>query len=171
MYTLRSPRSTDAHGLGRAWDDARAHYSELDPDSYLPPDPIWPVDDWVVSRLVERASDPSGFVLVAADGDDHAVGFVEAEVRDASNTSPHRMARFNAHRRVGIEALFVQRDHWRTGVGRALVDAVEDWAVRQGASTIGLTAHARSTPALSFYEALGYSRAGVVFAKRLGGVQ
>jgi len=79
------------------------------------------------------------------------------------------MARYNAFPLVGINALFVQRAHWRSGVGRALVQAVEEWAVRRDAVAIGLTAHAQSERALRFYEALGYSRGGVVFIKPLDG--
>ncbi len=48
-----------------------------------------------------------------------------------------------------------------------LVTAVEEWAGRHGAATVGLTAHARSEAALAFYETLGYGRVGVVFTKTL----
>ncbi len=165
MVTLRSPRPGDEPGLGRAWDDARAHYAELDPVSYLPPDPTRPVGDYVLERLLERHEDPDSFVVVAVDAADDVVGFVEAEIGGPTNTSPHRMARYNAHSRVGINALFVQRSQWRSGVGRALVVAVEDWARRRGAVAVRLMAHARSEQALSFYEALGYDRGAVVFVK------
>lgn len=165
MFTLRSPRPSDAPGLGRAWEDARALYADLDPAAYLPPDPTRPVGEYVASRLMERQASPSSFVVVAVDTDDEAVGFAEAELGQATNSSPHRMARHNAHPRVGIEALFVQRSHWRRGVGRLLIDAVESWAQRSGAVAIRLTAHARSISALAFYDALGYDRVGVVFSK------
>jgi len=74
MYTLRSPATSDAPGLGRAWDDARAHYSELDPESYLSPDPQTPVGQYVLARLMDLAEQPNSFVLVAVDSEDEAVG-------------------------------------------------------------------------------------------------
>lgn len=168
MFTLRAPRPSDGEGLGRVWEDARAHYSKLDPSSYLAPDPTKPVGEHVATRLLHRQNDPTSFVLVAAETDAHdeVVGFAEASLREPSNTSPHRMSRHNASRRVAIEALFIRQAYWRRGVGRLLVDAIEEWAVRQGAVAIGLTAHPRSATAAAFYEALGYERAGVVFAKR-----
>lgn len=171
MFTLRAPRPGDGEGLGRVWEDARRHYSELDPGSYLPPDPTMPVGDYVEGRVLERSADPAALAVVAVGDDDHVVGFVEAVLIEPWNTSPHRMARYNAHRRVGIEALFVRQSHWRGGVGRLLVGAVEEWAERQGAVSVGLTAHARSEVALAFYQALGYDRVGVVFAKTLDDAQ
>lgn len=122
-----------------------------------------------MERLLDREADSAALALVAVDHGDQVVGFAEAVLIEAWNTSPHRMSRDNAYRRVGIQALFVQRTHWRSGVGRLLVEAVEDWAGRQGAVSVGLTAHARSGPARAFYEALGYEQAGVVFKKKLDG--
>ena len=39
MVEVRAPRVNDAAGVGRAWEDGRELYSEVDPRAFLPPDP------------------------------------------------------------------------------------------------------------------------------------
>lgn len=56
-----------------------------------------------------------------------------------------------------LDGLFVEPDHWRSGVGRRLVDAAVAAAREGGAATLHVIANPR---ALSFYEAVGFERLG-----------
>jgi len=56
-----------------------------------------------------------------------------------------------------IEGVYVDPDFMRQGVGRALVAAVEDEAVRLGTERISLDASLNAVP---FYSALGYAIEG-----------
>jgi aminoglycoside 6'-N-acetyltransferase I len=79
-------------------------------------------------RLVLSRDDAAVFVAERMDGS--VCGFVEAATRpyvDGCDSSP-----------VGyIEAWYVDPDMRRSGVGRALLDAAEDWAVDRGYSEMG----------------------------------
>lgn len=52
-------------------------------------------------------------------------------------------------------------------IGRALVEAVEAWAMDAGASSVKLTTYANSPVSTAFYEALGYGDRAIVFQKYL----
>jgi GNAT superfamily N-acetyltransferase len=56
----------------------------------------------------------------------------------------------------------------RRGVGKALVDACEKWAVAQGCKRILVTSGEERHEAHAFYEAMGYHHYARRFAKKLG---
>jgi GNAT superfamily N-acetyltransferase len=60
-----------------------------------------------------------------------------------------------------VWALFVHPEHERRGHGRRLHEAMIDWCWRHGLSKLWLTT-APGTRAERFYDAAGWSRAGVV---------
>ncbi len=70
---------------------------------------------------------------------------------------------FSRIRRAGeaveLDALFVEPDAMRTGVGRALVDDVAAAARAAGATTIDVTANEHARP---FYERVGFVAVGMV---------
>jgi ribosomal protein S18 acetylase RimI-like enzyme len=66
-----------------------------------------------------------------------------------------------------VIALVVSKKQRRSGVGRALITAAEKDFVRKGVTRITLTTRFEREAAHQFYEALGYSRTGVRFAKNL----
>lgn len=59
-----------------------------------------------------------------------------------------------------------QRGH---GVGRALLDAVEQWAVDRGATRLQLLADRENAPALAFYGRAGWGATQLVCMRRLPG--
>lgn len=71
--------------------------------------------------LIEAASKPDRFVRVAADLDGEAIGFITASLIEPTEPSGRQRMRDEGERRVNIDALVVQRSHWRRGAGRALV--------------------------------------------------
>jgi ribosomal protein S18 acetylase RimI-like enzyme len=66
-----------------------------------------------------------------------------------------------------VIALVVSNKQRRSGVGRTLITAAEKDFVRKGVTRITLTTRFEREAAHQFYEALGYSRTGVRFAKNL----
>jgi ribosomal protein S18 acetylase RimI-like enzyme len=67
-----------------------------------------------------------------------------------------------------ISDLIVREAFRRTGVGRALMRVVEDYARECGADVLRVQALARNTGATDFYDAAGFSPFQVEMAKRLG---
>ena len=54
------------------------------------------------------------------------------------------------------------------GIGRALMEAAERWAVAHGCVLMELTSNRRRTEAHAFYERFGYVAASFRFAKEIG---
>lgn len=167
MVEVRAPRASDAPGVGRAWEDARQFYSDLDSRAFLPPDPSdTDLGQALLDRLLEANERPDRLIRVA-ELDGGAVGFITATLHEPADESRRQLMRDQAERHAVIDALVVQRPYWQRGVGRALVEAVEDWAADAGASLVKLTTYADSPVSTAFYEALGFGRRAIVFRKYL----
>lgn len=161
---LRRVRDDDADDLAEAWRDQAAVYAELDPDSFVVPE----ADDigaWLVEQLVSQA-DPDHRLVLVADVDGRALGFIIAAVIAPHPAADHQSQRDLAAPGVQIEALAVRRDHWRSGVGSRLVRAAEDWAANRGAATISAQVFVRG-PAAQFLDACGYTPRATIYGKRV----
>jgi GNAT superfamily N-acetyltransferase len=161
---LRRVRSDDGPDLARAWTDQAETYARLDPEVFRVPSSDG-LGAWLVASLAEQA-DPERRLVLVADVDGAAVGFVVAAVV-APHLAPERqMQRGLDTRSVRIEALVVRRDHWRRGVGTRLVTAVEDWARNRRAALV--TAQALTGgPAADFLAARGYAPRAVLHGRTL----
>ncbi len=118
----------------------------------VPPE-VDPVEAWRPQRITERLHDPSydaRSMLVAELGDEIAGLVVCGPSRD--------------HGRVTAEgeviALYVHSDHWRRGVGRALVGAAVAALIAAGHEEAIVWTLAQSPRNIAFYESLGFSLDG-----------
>jgi ribosomal protein S18 acetylase RimI-like enzyme len=66
-----------------------------------------------------------------------------------------------------IVALIVSRKQRRSGVGRALIATAEKHFARRNVTRVTLTTRFERNEAHRFYEAVGYARTGLRFAKNL----
>ncbi len=166
MIVVRRLAPNDAAGLGRAWEDAREFYSDLDNRVFLPPDPEdHELGQAIVQHLLAEEQLASRWVRVADDGG-NAIGFITATLHETQKNASRDIIRDSTRRWVKIDTLVVQRLHWRMGAGRTLVESVEDWAKQEEASLLKVGTYAHS-PAVTFYEALGYGRRSIIFEKYL----
>lgn len=85
--------------------------------------------------------------VLVADDDGHLQGFVGVE---------HRVM-IEMGERVEIIGLVVDTQARRTGVGRALMDAAEQWARDVGVKEIFLSSNVVRPEAHAFYPSLGYT--------------
>ncbi len=74
---------------------------------------------------------------------------------------------FSNQRHAHVEILAVAPHVQGVGLGRALLDQAEDWAVRQGYRQITLNVFARNERARQVYEHLGYQPETVHYWKAL----
>lgn len=161
---LRKVKPDDAPMLARAWLDQAATYAALDPETFVVPE-AHGLGTWLATSLAEQA-DPDRRLVLVADIDTAAVGFVVAAV-----VAPHATPRYQLHRdlrstQVRIEALVVDRDRWREGVGTRLLVAAEQWARNRGA--VGITAQAHPAgPAAAFLTASGYAARAAMYGRSL----
>lgn len=161
---LRKVRPDDADALAQAWLDQAGTYAGLAPEVFVLPDDAG-LGGWLVDSLASQA-DPDRRLVLIADVDGDALGFVVAAVVDPHPAAERQMQRDLAAPSVRIEALVVRRDWWRRGVGTRLATAAEDWARNRGATTI--TAQAWTAgPATRFLAARGYAPYAVVHGRRL----
>jgi acetyltransferase len=101
-------------------------------------------------KTLAALDDRDRLVLVAEQGDE-IVGMAQLALSGATNAD-HRAE----VQRVGVAAGARGR-----GVGRGLMAAVEDTARGHGITLLWLTTHDR-TDACAFYEAIGYTKLGVM---------
>ena len=73
----------------------------------------------------------------------------------------------NGDRHAYIFLLYVQPEHRRRGIGSALVEIAEAWAIERGDRQIGLQVFADNQPALTLYRKLGYQTQSLLLLKSL----
>src|SRR5437868_12376158 len=113
-------------------------------------------------EAIRRRICPIGEVdllLVAADGSDKPVGFIQA----------HRVRIIEVGFRVEILGLVVSSTARRKGIARALIREVELWANKIGAEVVSVRSNTKRAEAHIFYPALGYKRikTQAVYEKRI----
>ena len=70
-------------------------------------------------------------------------------------------------RHAHIFLLYVVSEHRRRGVGKALMQYVENWAITRGDRQIGLQVFKSNQPALNLYNQLGYQTQSLWMVKSL----
>jgi GNAT superfamily N-acetyltransferase len=103
-----------------------------------------------LSRILARQDQQFLVADVAA----RVVGWAHAVIVDYVDAEPF----------VRIAGLVVDRDHRRTGIGRALLARAEAWAVEQGCSFVRLSSTTTRTAAHRFYEQAGYTNIKTQFS-------
>ena len=80
----------------------------------------------------------------------------------------YRMVTVHRPAPVGrIPVLVVAKEAQGLGLGRMLVDAVEQWCRKKGCQLIEVTSNDRRAAAHAFYRHMGYERSSIRFFKRL----
>lgn len=97
--------------------------------------------------LTALLASPSGYIAIARAPNARAVGMATAQlVISTAEGAPS----------AWVEDVVVREDWRGKGLGRALLDAVLNWARAQGAVRAQLLADLDNTPALAFYDRLGW---------------
>jgi ribosomal protein S18 acetylase RimI-like enzyme len=102
-------------------------------------------------RVADLLADENAAVLVAALG-----GELLGVVTVTMSSSPS-YPMFVSRSWATIEDISVRSAHKRKGIGRALMQAAQDWACQRDAADIELTVWEFNKEARDFYEALGYT--------------
>jgi GNAT superfamily N-acetyltransferase len=114
----------------------------------------------VAARLQSLAASEAQAVYVATGGRDEVVGWIHGAEQLLVETGA----------RCEILGLVVDRAARRGGIGRQLVEAVEQWALGRGLPVMSVRSAVSRAESHPFYEQLGYSRVKSqhVYRKRLG---
>ena len=118
---------------------------------------------WEHAGLVRSWNDPHADIAAA-----HACPTATIlAARDGSRIVGTVMAGYDGHR-GWLYYVAVAEDQRRSGLGRALVEAAEQWLAAQGARVIRLMVRGENEAVTGFYQALGYEDGEmIVMGKRL----
>jgi GNAT superfamily N-acetyltransferase len=101
-----------------------------------------------------------GFFVAELDGG--LVGFVHTFIKAAPDipvVAPRRYAI--------LDGILVKSEIKHQGVGRMLIETIEEWTAAKGASSIELNVYEFNQVAITFYEMLGYKALSRKLAKEL----
>lgn len=122
------------------------------------------IDLWDEANLLQPWNDPRADIAAALSCTTSTI----LAAREGARIVATIMIGYDGHR-GWFYYLAVARSHRRTGLGRAIVTAAEDWLVAQGAGTIRLMIRAENAHVAGFYRALGYEQSDlIVMGKRFG---
>ncbi|MFN2120917.1 MAG: GNAT family N-acetyltransferase [Anaerolineales bacterium] len=155
--SVRKATADDYNALCDLFDEVDALHRDNLPHRFQQPSgPARERDDYL--RLI---TDDDVALLVGAVGGS-TVGFVHAMIRE-----PPGMPMFVRRRYAVIENLVVKSEFRKQGIGRILVDEVQEWAIAKGARSIELNVYEFNETAISFYEGLGYRNLSRKMSKEL----
>lgn len=164
--TVRAVVADDGVHRARLWRESGRFFADLDSSTAREPD-LEGLVEWLGGIRERNAEDPAVLMLVA-EVDGEVVGEVTARLFEPVASARWQLQRDLGRRRVHVDVLTVSGTARRVGVGTALMAAVEQWAVDQGAAVITLETGLGNPTSVPFYEQrMGYSRQEVVFRKAL----
>jgi GNAT superfamily N-acetyltransferase len=113
----------------------------------------------VASRLEGILNSPTQQVLVAVPADDSRIdGYIGVE----------RRVLLQEDERAEITGLVVDSAARRSGLGRTLVNAAEQWALQHGLHTVVVRSNVARPESHPFYEGIGYQRTKTSHTYRKG---
>jgi len=112
----------------------------------------------IPARLEKLYAGPGSTVLVAETADGEVVAAVTVHLFQALHTNEPT---------AWLTAVVVEENARDQGVGAAIVEYAERWAIQHGAQKISLTSATRRQRAHQFYKDHGYEQTGVRLAKDL----
>lgn len=110
------------------------------------------------SELIDNENDG----LFVAEKGAELVGFVHVIVRD---TPPIPIVL--PRRYAVVDSIVVKSGFQKRGIGRMLMDKMQEWAIAKGATSIELNVYEFNETAISFYERLGYQTISRKMSKEL----
>jgi ribosomal protein S18 acetylase RimI-like enzyme len=148
---IRDAAQSDSRAIAAiAVESAEAHVI-MAPRFYRVPD----MDD-ATRRAEAQLADPQRTTLVAV-SDGFVVGFVQITPLPAPELGSMVRDRLGADVSIAVSAT-----HRGRGIGRALMEAAEDRAARDGTELLTLNALTANEPAIGLYRSLGYEASGVL---------
>ena len=108
----------------------------------------YPASTEEIARRLDILLPSASYFIAVAEGSSGLVGWVAAE----------RRVLLESGERAELVGLIVDPDARRSGMGRALVRAAEEWAVGQRFDLISVRSNVARVESHPFYESLGYAR-------------
>jgi len=144
--SVRPASVAEYERLFTLWRGVEYLHHQAIPHIIRKPDEGWPTRS-VVENLI---AGPDSTILIA-EMTNEVVGFVTLQIHRVQETPRMRGRRF-----VMIENMAVDPLRRRSGIGRALLSAAEDWTAERGIAVLQLFVWEFNDAAARFYESLGF---------------
>lgn len=132
--------------LSILWKGVEYLHGQALPHIFRGPDEVWPGRSDVETLMLR----PDSTILVA-ETNNEIVGYVSLQVHQVKQIRRMRERSF-----VMIDNMAVDPLHRRSGIGRALLGAAEDWAAQRGVTVLQLFVWEFNDAAVRFYESEGF---------------
>jgi ribosomal protein S18 acetylase RimI-like enzyme len=144
--SVRKATTDDYNSLCELFDEIDALHRDHLPHLFQKPSGAAREQDYYLELLADE-----NVALLVAEVNERLVGFVHAIVRDTP-----AMPIFVPRRYAMVDGIVVRSGFQKYGIGRILMDKIQEWAITTGATSIELNVYEFNTSAISFYERLGY---------------
>jgi GNAT superfamily N-acetyltransferase len=101
-----------------------------------------------VARRLAAVRDSPDHAVLAGESDGRVISLLHLYVRPALEKPPE----------VVVQALVVDATRRKSGIGKRMMAAAEDWAKERDLHSVALASHIARDEAHAFYAALGYER-------------
>jgi ribosomal protein S18 acetylase RimI-like enzyme len=154
---IRPASAADTNAIALLNDEVQQLHAELEPTFFKTDTSHAEVAAFFAAKL-----SAAGHEIQLAEIGGTPVGYVWFEVQDRPETA-FQLAR----KRIYIHHLSVTKTARRTGVGSALLNAIQTAAMGAGITSIALDTWAANSHALRFFEVHGFAPFNLVLGKRL----
>ncbi len=155
--SVRKATADDYNSVCELFDEIDALHRDNLPHIFQKPDGTVREQDYFLGL----SADENVALLVAETGKD-LVGFVHAMVRDTP-----AIPVFVPRRYAIVDGIVVKSGFQNHGIGRILMEKMQEWALTKGATSIELNVYEFNETAISFYERLGYQTFSRKMSKEL----
>ena len=144
--SVRKATADDYNSLCKLFDEIDALHRDHLPHLFQKPGGAAREQDYYLGLIADE-----NVALLVAEADEKLVGFGHTIVRDTPVFPV-----FVPRRYAIAEGIVVKSGFQNHGIGRILMDKMQEWATTKGATSIELNVYEFNETAISFYERLGY---------------
>lgn len=161
--TVRAATKDDISAIVAIWRQTSADFLAWMPNGFGAPmrEPFAGDEDAKWATWLRESFGKTDFVSFVAVVEGTVRGFANGEIRHVTDDFFHAPYLY-------IDHLYVAREYRRTGIGRALMAMIEQWARQEGMRALDLEVGEFNDPGKQFYAALGFSTLTRRIAKILG---
>jgi len=156
--SVRKATAEDYNSLCELFNEIDALHRDNLPHIFQKPNGAAREKDYYLGLIADE-----NLALLVAEAGEKLVGFVHVIVRDTP-----AMPVFVPRHYAIVDGIVVKSEFQNHGIGRILMDKVQEWAIARGATSIELNVYEFNETAISFYERLGYHTVSRKMGKELG---
>jgi len=156
--SVRKATAEDYNSLCELFNEIDALHRDNLPHIFQKPNGAAREKDYYLGLIADE-----NVALLVAEAGQNLVGFVHAIVRDTP-----AMPVFIPRHYAMVDGIVVKSGFQKHGIGKVLMDKMQEWAIARGAASIELNVYEFNETAISFYERLGYHTVSRKMSKELG---